>query len=104
MQRMDASHAPARASISVSYDRLGEVEVRAGELAAARAWFERALIVCKTLAANQYNADRQRDLSVSYDRLGEVGRGWPARHRALLVRAGPGRPQDPRRQVKLSFQ
>jgi len=59
--------------LSVSYNKLGDVEVAAGNLAAARERFEAGLAIADRLAQQEPgNAEWQRDLSVSYNKLGDV--------------------------------
>ena len=58
---------------SVALDELGDVLVKAGDLAGARTRFESSLAVRERLAsANPGSAEAQRDLSVSLERLGDV--------------------------------
>ena len=59
--------------LSVSYDNLGDVEVAAGKLDAAREAYERSLAIAERLAeADPSNSGWQRDLSVSYRKIGDA--------------------------------
>ena len=59
--------------LSISFDRLGDVSVAAGDLAAARAYYEQGLAISRTLAdADPASAQKQRDLSISFNKLGDV--------------------------------
>lgn len=59
--------------LSVSLERLGDVQVLAGDLAGARARFEASLAVAERLAAqNPGSAAAKRDLSVSLIKLTDV--------------------------------
>ncbi|MBK8265009.1 MAG: hypothetical protein IPK80_27200 [Nannocystis sp.] len=60
-------------SLSVSLERLGDVEVHAGNLAAARDLFQRDLKIAEGLAkADPHSAQAQRDLATSYERMAKV--------------------------------
>ncbi|MEM1196533.1 MAG: tetratricopeptide repeat protein [Pseudomonadota bacterium] len=60
-------------NLSVSHNRLGDVEKQAGDLAAARERYEAGLAIAETLAQREPgNAGWQRDLSVSHNKLGDV--------------------------------
>ena len=59
--------------LSVSHNKLGDVQVAQGNLAAALTSFQASLAIAERLAkADPGNAGWQRDLSVSHDRLGDV--------------------------------
>ena len=63
----------AQRDLSVSLERLGDVEVWVGDQSAARSAFERSLEVMERLAAsNPGSAGVQRDLSVSLIKLADV--------------------------------
>jgi len=65
--------AQAQRDLSLSVDKLGRVEVLAGNLAGARAHFDRSLVIDEALAkADPDSAFAQRDLSLSLDNLGDV--------------------------------
>ncbi|MBN8284911.1 tetratricopeptide repeat protein, partial [Zoogloea sp.] len=58
---------------SVALNTLGDVQVAAGDLAAARRSFEDSLQIARRLAAaNPGSAEAQRDVSVSLEKLGDV--------------------------------
>ena len=77
--------------LSVSYGKLGDLELRAGNPGAARDPYDEALKIADELAkADPGNLEWQRDLSVGYSRLGDLelaSRGPPD-----LARAEQGRP------------
>ena len=61
------------AHLSVSYDKVGDVQVAQGDLAGALKSYRDSLAIRERLAqSDPGNADWQRDLSVSYDRAGDV--------------------------------
>jgi hypothetical protein len=63
---VDPTNAWAQRDLSVSLDRLGDVEMQAGNLAAARPHYDRGLKVREALAAADLTSARaQRDLSIS---------------------------------------
>ena len=65
--------AEAQRDVSVSLVKLGDVAVKAGDLAAARTAFEESLdVLAKLAAANPGSAEAQRDVSVSLNKLGDV--------------------------------
>ena len=65
--------AEALRDLSVSLNKLGDVEVQAGDLSAAGPAYERSLEVAERLtASNSGSAEAQRDLSLSLNRLGDV--------------------------------
>jgi hypothetical protein len=54
--------------LSVSYNKLGDVNLSLGNTQVALDAYQKSLEVAKTLAANDpQSAQAQRDLSVSYD-------------------------------------
>jgi hypothetical protein len=60
-------------NLAVSREKLGDVAVEAGDLAAARAAHQASLdIRVRLAAADPANTSWQRDLSVSHNRLGDV--------------------------------
>ena len=61
------------AGLSVSYERVGNVQVKQGDLAGAMASYRKALAIAETLAARDpANTGWQRDLSISYETVGNV--------------------------------
>ena len=59
--------------LSVSHNKLGDVQVAQGNLAAALTSFQASLAICERLAeADPGNSGWQRDLSVSHDQIGDV--------------------------------
>ncbi len=68
----DPANTGWRRDLSVSHDRLGDVAVAAGDLAAARTAYQASLDIRVRLAADPASTGWQRDLSVSHERLGDV--------------------------------
>jgi len=68
----DPSNAGWQRDLAGAYQKLGEVAVTAGKLDDARAWFDKARAVRKTLADAPDPSALQHDLAASYDRLGDV--------------------------------
>jgi hypothetical protein len=65
-----------RRDLSVSYERLGDVMVAAGNGADAERFFRDSLTIAEHLAATDpTNTAFQRDVAVSYERIGEVAAG-----------------------------
>jgi hypothetical protein len=93
LAKADPHSAQAQRDLSVSLEKLGDVEVQAGNLARARELFARSLEIREELAkADPHSAQAQRDLSVSLERLGRgAGRQPRARPRALRPLAGRSR-------------
>jgi tetratricopeptide (TPR) repeat protein len=59
--------------LSVSHDRIGDVQQAQGDLAAALASYQAGLSIRKRLAeADPSHAERQRDLSVSHNKIGLI--------------------------------
>jgi predicted negative regulator of RcsB-dependent stress response len=100
----DPSNAGWRRDLSVSFNKIGEVQAAQGDLAAALTSYQASLAIRERLsAADPGNAGWQRDLSVSHERIGEVqaaqgdlaaaltsyqaslisDSGWPRRTRAM---------------------
>ncbi|HNM75936.1 MAG TPA: hypothetical protein PKN13_11450, partial [Accumulibacter sp.] len=72
----DANPASAQAQrdVSVSLDKLGDVQQAAGDLAAARRSFDQSLQIRRRLAdANPASAQAQRDVAASLWRLAAIG-------------------------------
>ena len=73
LAKADGHSAQAQRDLSVSLEKLGDVEVAAGNLQEARLLFARALELAEELAkADSHSAQAQRDLSVSLEKLGKV--------------------------------
>ena len=71
----DPPSAQKQRDLSISFERLGDVSVAAGDLAAARAYYEQGLAIRRKLAdADPHSAEKQRDLSISFNKLGDVSR------------------------------
>ena len=101
--------------LSVSYNKLGDLQSALGEGEAARQYYEKSLLLREQLVKQEPGrADYQRDLSVSYDRLGDLqralGEGDAARQyyeKSLsiaeqLVKQEPGR-ADYQRDLSVSY-
>ena len=59
--------------LSISHNKLGDVAVAAGDLAAARAAYQASQdIRTRLAAADPANTEWQRDLSISHGKLGDV--------------------------------
>ena len=59
--------------LSISYDRVGDVQVEQGDLAGALKSYRNSLAIADRLAkSDSGNAGWQRDLSVSYEEVGDV--------------------------------
>src|SRR6185436_19505030 len=71
----DPSNTLSQRDLAFSYERLGDVTVRAGKLDDARTWFDKALAIRKARAvADPNNATWQRDLCFPLARLAEIAR------------------------------
>ena len=71
--RKAASRTGDDRDLSVSYDRIGDVQVAQGDLAGALTSYRDCLAIFDRLTkSDPGNAGWQRDLSVSYDRMGDV--------------------------------
>ena len=69
----DPANAQFQRDLSVSYNKMGDLAVAAGDGKAAREAFQRSLEVAKKLAeADPANAQFQRDLSVSFEKMGDL--------------------------------
>ena len=69
----DPANTDWQRDLSVSHNKLGDVAVAAGDLAAARTAYQAALDIADRLAAaDPANTEWQRDLSVSHNKLGDV--------------------------------
>ena len=73
LAKADPGNAGWQRDLSVSHDRIGDVQEAQGDLAAALASYQASLAIRERLAkADPGNAGWQRDLSVSHDRIGDV--------------------------------
>ena len=67
--------------LSVSYDRIGDVQRAQGDLPSALSSYKQGLEIAQKLAARDpANTEWQRDLSVSHNKIGDVLRPratWP---------------------------
>ena len=90
-------------TLSVSYNKSGDLSVRFGNGEEARKWFAKGLSIAERLySADPGNAGFARDLSISYERLGDMARdagdsgaalGWFKRAKDIrqrLYSADPG--------------
>jgi eukaryotic-like serine/threonine-protein kinase len=73
LAEVNPTNAQAQQGLSLSYEKLGDVQLQLGDSQAALAAYQDSLKIRQRLAqAEPTNAEAQRDLSVSYDRLGNV--------------------------------
>src|SRR5271166_4398498 len=73
LAKADPGNAGWQRDLSVSHERIGEVQQAQGDLAAALTSYQASLAIAERLAkADPGNAGRQRDLSVSYEKIGEM--------------------------------
>ncbi len=69
----DPSSARAQRDLSISYNKLGDVQMQLGDSKAALASYQQSLKIFESLAeADPSSARAQRDLSISYNKLGDV--------------------------------
>ncbi len=69
----DPDSSQKQRDLSVSFNKLGNVSVAAGDLAAARAYYEQYLTIARALAdADPDAAEKQRDLGVCHFKLFDV--------------------------------
>ena len=69
----DPSNASSQRDLSVSYDRVGDVQVAQGDLAGALTSYRDSLAIRERLAqADPGNAGWRRDLAVSHNKIGNV--------------------------------
>ena len=75
MQAKDPGNAGWQRDLSVSHDRIGDVQQAQGDLAAALTSYQASHDIFERLAkADPGNAGWQRDLSVSHNKIGDVQR------------------------------
>jgi tetratricopeptide (TPR) repeat protein len=73
LAQSDPGNAGWQRDLSISYERIGDVQVAQGNLADALRSFRDGLAIIERLAQSDTgNADWQRDLSVSYVKIGDV--------------------------------
>ncbi|HZN17622.1 MAG TPA: hypothetical protein VFB84_05450 [Micromonosporaceae bacterium] len=66
---------PGPGSLSISYERLGDLAVESGQGEQAQALYRQGLTIAERLAqAEPGNTTYARDLSISYERLGVMAR------------------------------
>jgi tetratricopeptide (TPR) repeat protein len=85
-----AAHSDSERDLSVSHERIGDVQVAQGERAAALASYRAGLVIAERLAqTDPGNTNWQRDLSVSHYKIGDVQVAQGERAAALAsYRAG----------------
>ena len=72
LAQQDPNNSQFQRDLSVSYNRLGDIELRLGNTDAALAHYDNALTgALKLVELDPNNSEFQRDLSVSYDKLGD---------------------------------
>ena len=89
LAKQDPGNAGWQRDLSVSYDRVGDVQRAQGDLAGALKSYRDSLGIREKLAKQDPgNAGWQRDLSVSYDKVGDVRArsGRPGRRAQELPR------------------
>ncbi len=75
LAQADPDSTQAQRDLSVSYNKLGDVERKLGEMFQAKEYFEEGLAISRVLAdADPTSAEARRDLWVSYHKLGDVSR------------------------------
>lgn len=62
----------SRRDLAVSYNNLGDISQAQGDLAGAKAYYEKGLAIREQLAAETGTLQARRDLAVSYDNLGDL--------------------------------
>ena len=73
LAKADPGNADWQRDLSVSHDRIGDVQVAQGDLPAALTSYRASLAISERLAkADPGNAEWQRDLIVSYVKLSDV--------------------------------
>ena len=71
--KADPGNAGWQRDLSVSYNKVGDVQVAQGDLAGALTSYRDSLAIADRLAkSDPGNAGWQRDLSVSYNKVGDV--------------------------------
>ena len=73
LAKSDPGNAGWQRDLSVSYNKVGDVQVAQGDLAGALKSYSDSLAIADRLAkSDPGNAGWQRDLSVSYNKIGDV--------------------------------
>ncbi|MEL4383171.1 tetratricopeptide repeat protein, partial [Shewanella algae] len=73
LAKTDPGNADWQRDLSVTYNRVGDVQQAQGDLSAALTSYQASLAIAERLAkADAGNAGWQRDLSVTYNRVGDV--------------------------------
>ena len=93
LAKSDPGNAGWQRDLSVSYEKVGNVQVAQGNLPAALTSYQAGLAIRERLAkSDPGNAGWQRDLSVLYREVGRAGRaGSTVAGRALLAPIWPRR-------------
>jgi tetratricopeptide (TPR) repeat protein len=82
----DPGNSDWQRDLSVSYNKVGDVQVQQGDLAGALGSYRKDLAIADTLAARDpNNAEWQRDLIVSLAKMGKVSQDKSYFKRALDV-------------------
>ena len=69
----DPDSAEKKRDLSISFNKLGDVSMKSGDLQSARRYFEDGLQIRRELAdADPHSAEKKRDLSISLSKLGDV--------------------------------
>ena len=72
-RKADPGNADWQYNLSVSYNRIGDVQKAQGNLAGALKSYQDSLAIIDLLVkSDPSNADWQRDLSVAYNKIGDV--------------------------------
>ena len=99
---MDPKNAGYKRDLSVSYNKLGDIKIAQGNLANAKANYEKGLQIRETLTdMDPKNAGYKRDLAVSYEKMAQIDMPnakthWMTAHKIMkaLSDAGQMRPAD----------
>ena len=107
----DPSDARAQRDLSVSYERLGDVQRQSGQVTEALGSYQKDLEISQKLAAaDPSDAQAQRDLSISYSKLGDVqlqsgqvteALGWNQKALEISQKLAAADPSDARAQRDL---
>jgi hypothetical protein len=91
LAKADPGNAGWQRDLSVSHDKIGDVQQAQDDLAAALTSYQASLAIAEHLAkADPGNAGWQRDLSVSHDQIGDVQQAqgtWRRRRLATRPRS-----------------
>ena len=86
MAARDPANTDWQRDLSISYERIGDVQLQQGDLAGALASYRKALVIGEILAARDpNNAEWQRDLIVSLANLGMASGERMYLNRALKI-------------------